>query len=111
MGREKVLEAVENNADEMNEEKFKRLISKHKKELENSGNKQPDDRKKQKCWCCGENTHRKDKCPNREKAFCSKCNTRGHFDRPMAKEGKYKCDQNNKKVKNEKQKCVGSQNP
>ena len=77
--REKVLEAVENNEDEMNKEKFKRLISEHEKELENSGNKRPDDRKKQACWCCGENTHRKGKCPNREKAFCNKCNTRGHF--------------------------------
>ena len=75
----------------MKEEKFRRLISEHEKELENSGNKRPEgpssDRKKAACWCCGESTHRRDKCPNRDKAFCNKCNTRGHFDRACTRRG------------------------
>merc|ERR1711888_118012 len=78
--REKVLEAVDNNEDEMKEEMFKKILSEHEKELEDSGNRRHEDRKRQTCWCCGDSTHRKSECPNRERAFCNRCNTRGHFD-------------------------------
>ena len=71
--RDKVLEAVGEKGEEMNKEVFKRLIGEHKKLLESSRGKHPEgpsvDRKKAACWCCGENTHRRDKCPNRDKAF------------------------------------------
>ena len=78
---------MDNNEDEMDEEMFKKLISEHEKELEDSGNKRHDDRKKQACWCCGDSTHRKSECPNRERAFCNRCNTRGHFDKACTRRG------------------------
>ena len=77
--------------EEMNEEVFKKLIGEHKKWLESSRGKRPEgpsvDRKKAACWCCGESMHRKDKCPNRDIAYCNQCNARGHFDRACTRKG------------------------
>ena len=83
--KEKMLEAVGQGKEKMSDTVFHRLIGEHEAWLANNDSKgtakakkamvhKRDDTRENKgsCWCCGDDSHYKDRYPKKDKAFCKK---------------------------------------